>query len=177
MPYLFDPGQYRVRVTRWALIKAKTGTPQFALTFLPLGKLNTQNPDGDLLSCPELERTIFRAITEKTARWLLQDLQTLFGYPHERFGPLDPESEEAFDFHEREFTAALTYEEYEGKTKERWSFASNQGQLNGDPMTEAEIRKLDTLFGAGKPKRRGPKLMAQEPSKALDTSSGADLPI
>src|SRR2546422_872567 len=54
----FEPGQYVGRVTRWALVKAKNEnkTPQFALTFVPLGRVNLQNPDGDLLPCPEAER-------------------------------------------------------------------------------------------------------------------------
>lgn len=157
MGQTFEPGQYRGRVTRWGLVKAGTGTAQFALTFLPLGSLNAQNPDADLLPCAALERTIFRAITEKTAQWLLQDLKTLFEYPFDRFGPLDPDSEEAFDFHDCEFTASLAYEEYDGKTRERWNFAGGHAQVSGDPMSPAEIRKLDTLFGAAKPKRNSRK--------------------
>lgn len=130
---------------------------QVVLSFLPLGKINLTNPDADLEACADLERTIFRPITEKTAGWLLQDLKTLFEYPHERFGPLDPESDEAFDFRDREFDAVLAYEEYEGRERERWNFAGGQYQLNGDPMNEAEIRKLDILFGAAKPKRKDRK--------------------
>lgn len=97
MAHTFEPGRYLARVTRWGLVKAKTDTPQFALTFLPLGRISPQNPDGDLLPCAGVERTIFRSITEKTAQWLLQDLKTLFEYPHDRFGALDPEADNAFE--------------------------------------------------------------------------------
>src|SRR5687767_6212708 len=72
----FEPGQYIGKVTRWAMIRAKSEakTPQFALTFLPLGRIDPQNAEGELLACPEVERTIFRPITENTADWLLRDL-------------------------------------------------------------------------------------------------------
>lgn len=173
MSQTFDPGRYLARVTRWGLVKAKTDTPQFAVTFLPLGKLNPQNPDGDLLPCPVVERTIFRSITEKTAPWLVSDLKTLFEYPHERFGPLDPEADDAYDFTDREFTASLAYEEYEGKTREKWNFAGS-AQATGDPMTPAEVRKLDTLFGAGKPKRNGRKKHPAAPVPVAPIAPTAD---
>jgi hypothetical protein len=157
MKSTFDPGTYRCRVTRWMLMKAKTGTPQFALSFTPLGKFNAQNANDDRLeACPDFERTIFRPITEKTAQWLLQDLKTLFEYPHDQFLQLDPESPDAFDLTDREFTAILQYEEYDGKTRERWNFATGQPML-GDPMTPSEVRKLDVLFGSAKPRRRSKK--------------------
>jgi hypothetical protein len=153
----FEPGHYRCRVTRWALTKAKTGTPQFALSFVPLGKLNAQNPEDDHLeACPDFERTIFRPITEKTAQWLLADLKTLFEYPYEQLTPLDPESPAAIDLTDREFTAILVYEEYDGRTRERWSFATGQANL-GEPLTPPEVRKLDVLFGSAKPRRRSKK--------------------
>ncbi len=179
MSQTFEPGRYLGRVTRWGLVKAGTGTPQFALTFTPLGRINPQNPDGDLLPCADLERTIFRSITRATAEWLLHDLKTLFEYPHDRFGPLDPEADDAFDFRDREFTAVLTYEEYDGKTREKWNFASS-GQLSGDPLTVADVRKLDTLFGAGKPKRNGRKARATvattEPLASTATTADTDAP-
>ena len=163
MSQTFEPGRYLGRVTRWGLVKAKTETPQFALTFTPLGRINPQNPDGDILPCPDLDRTIFRSITKATAQWLVHDLKTMFEYPHDRFGPLDPEAADAYDFRDREFQATLTYEEYEGKTREKWNFATS-GQLTGDPLTATDVRKLDTLFGAGKPKRNGRKPRSTTPA-------------
>jgi hypothetical protein len=153
----FEPGQYVGKVTHWALVKAKNEnkTPQFALTFLPLGRVNPQNSDGELLPCPEVERTVFRPITGNTAGWLLRDLKQFFEYPHESFVPLDPDGSDPFDFRDKEFLTVLTYEDYEGKTREKWNFA---GGLNlGEPMSQADIRKLDALFGAAKPKRNGKK--------------------
>jgi hypothetical protein len=153
----FEPGQYVGKAIRWALVKAKNEnkTPQFAITFLPLGRVNPQNPEGDLLPCPEVERTVFRPITDKTARWFLRDLKQYFEYPHESFVPLDPDGPEPFDFKDKEFPTVLTYEDYEGKTREKWNFAS--GLNIGEPMSQAEVRKLDALFGAAKPKRNGKK--------------------
>jgi hypothetical protein len=150
----FEPGEYRGSVTRWALVKAKNEkkTPQLALSFIPLGRVDPANPDGALLPCPEVERTVFRSITEKTAKWLLQDLKDIFEYPFDTFAPLDPDNADGFDFHDREFTAVVKYEEYEGKDHEKWNFGSGVG-FNGDPLNPAEIRRLDTLFGAAKPKR------------------------
>lgn len=180
----FEPGQYRARVTRWTLIKAKTGTPQFALSFMPLGKINVHNPDGDLLPCPEVERTIFRPITDKTADWVLQDLEQLFGYADKRFSPLDPESPDAFDFGSKEFTAVLTFEdrmnpdtgEITKANAEKWKFVAGQGQLSGDPLSATEIRQLDTLFGAAKPKKNGKKPKTP-PAAPLPVPVGQDIPI
>jgi hypothetical protein len=165
----FEPGQYVGKVTHWALVKAKNEnkTPQFAITFLPMGRISPQNPDGDLLPCPEVERTLFRPITEKTAGWLLRDLKQFFEYPHESFVPLDPDGSDPFDFRDKEFPAVLSYEDYEGKTRERWNFA---GGLNfGDPMSQAEVRKLDALYGVAKPKRNGKKEKEKEASPTTPT--------
>ena len=153
----FEPGQYVGKVTRWALVKAKNEnkTAQFALSFLPLGRVDSQNPDADLLPCPEVERTVFRPITQNTAGWLLRDLKQFFEYPHESFVQLDPDGADAFDFRDKEFPTILSYDEFEGRTRERWNFANS---LNiGEPMSQAEVRKLDALFGAAKPKRNGKK--------------------
>jgi hypothetical protein len=172
----FEPGQYLGKVTRWALVKAKNEnkTPQLALTFLPLGRFDPQRTDGELLPCPELERTVFRPITDNTAGWLLRDLKQFFEYPHESFVPLDPDGPEAFDFRDKEFPTILTYEEYEGKTRERWNFA---GGLNmGDPMSQAEVRKLDTLVGAAKPKRNGKK-EKETPTTAPQAPKSQPVPI
>ena len=171
----FEPGQYVGKVTRWALVKAKNEnkTPQFAITFLPLGRINPQNPDGDLLPCPEVERTVFRPITGNTAGWFLRDLKQLFEYPHESFVPLDPDGPDPFDFRDKEFPTVLTYEDYEGKSREKWNFA---GGLNvGEPMSQAEVRKLDALFGAAKPKRNGKK--QKEASASMSQVSPEPVPI
>ncbi len=153
----FEPGHYVGKVTRWGLVKAKNEnkTPQFALTFLPLGRIDPQNPEGDLLACPEVERTVFRPITPNTASWLLRDLKHFFEYPHESFVPLDPDGPDPFDFRDKEFPTVLSYEDYEGKIRERWNFAV--GLIVGEPMSQAEIRKLDALFGVAKPKRNKKK--------------------
>jgi hypothetical protein len=179
MPTTFEPGQYIGKVLRWAMVKAKNEkqTPQFAVTFVPLGRVNPQNLDGDLLPCPDLERTIFRSITGKTAQWLLRDVKELFEYPHGSFGPLDPESDGAFDFHDKEFPAVLTFEEYDGKTREKWNFATS---LNvGEPLTASEIKKLDVLYGIASPKRDGrkPKPKPQPVAEAAPSANAEPVPI
>jgi len=174
MTLTFEPGQYRGRVTRWALVKAKNEkkTPQFALTVLALGKINPHDPEGPLDPCPELERTIFRSITEKTAKWLLQDLKAIFDYPHESFAQLDPEHAEAFDFMNLELSVALSFEEYDGKTREKWNFASGL-PYGGDPMTTDEVKKLDSLFGIAKPKKHAKKSKELAPAPSADGQPAA----
>jgi hypothetical protein len=174
---MFEPGNYVGRVTHWALVKAKNEnkTPQFAITFLPLGRVNPQNPEGDLLPCPEVERTVFRPITDKTAAWLLRDLKQYFEYSHESFVPLDPDGSEPFDFKDKEFPAVLAYEPYDGKDRERWGFAS--GLNIGEPMSQAEVRKLDALFGAAKPKRNNAKKAKETQAMTPQAPKSDPVPI
>ncbi|MCI0331936.1 MAG: hypothetical protein L0228_01765 [Planctomycetes bacterium] len=176
MSQTFEPGTYLGKVKSWSVVKAKTGTPQLALTFQPLGRFVPHSPEADLIECPDLERTIFRAITEKTARRLLADLHLLFEYPHEWFTPLDPESEGAFDFTDREFPAVLTYEEYDGKEREKWNFAAGSG-LYGEPLTQAELRKLDLMYGTAKPKRAARKQASEPASESAAPGEPASEPI
>lgn len=160
MSTTFETGSYQARVTRWQLTKAKNEkkTPQLAISFTPLGRIDPDNPQGSLLECPDTERTVFRSITEKTAKRLLADLKDTFEYPYDTFSSLDPENPEGFDLHDREFVATLAYEAFDGQDREKWNFGS--GGYTGEPLTTAEIRRLDTLYGAGKPKR--PRKQAAE---------------
>ena len=88
MALMYDPGQYWGKVTSHKMGKAKTGTPQFILQFELIGIMDPKNPDGELHYCPVAERTVFRAITEKTIEWVLKDLE-LLGFTGDSFRLLD----------------------------------------------------------------------------------------
>ena len=88
--------------------------------------------------------------------------------------PLDPDGPDPFDFREKEFPTVLTYEDYEGKTREKWNFAG--GLHVGEPMSQAEVRKLDALFGIAKPKRNDKK-EKEAPAKISQPSNPESVPI
>lgn len=141
----FYTGEYLARVTGWGMTKARTGTPQFMMKFEPVGKINPNEPDGALLPCPNYERTIFRAITKNTADWVADDLEWL-GYDKPSFRFLDPDVEGAHNFMDQEIRVRCDHEEYEGVTREKWSFA-RQGSIEHTPLESSDVRQLDSLFG------------------------------
>ena len=144
----YAPGYYKVRITRWSLGKAGTGTPQFALSFNIIGMVNQEDPEGELVSVYHEERTIFRAITDKTVDFVTEDLRHL-GFEGTSFAQLDPTSSEAgaTDFRGLEIMVRCDHETYQGQPKERWSFAWGGGKFQQKPLEKTELQKLDAMFG------------------------------
>lgn len=142
----YAPGIYRGRVTTWGLTKsASKGTNQFVLRFVVLGIVDQSDPEAGLISCPQMERSVYRPITEKTVDWVIDDLQKIFGYDRESFAYLDPSHPGAFNFGEFETNFRCAHEVYQGKTQERWSFDSGSSEIT--PLEKSEVDKLDALFG------------------------------
>ena len=144
---MFEQGTYLGRINKWGLSAAKTGTPQFFVTFTPLGRVDPSKPDDteNLIACEDWERTIFRAITENTIDFVVRDLKAL-GYSKDTFDQLDPEHKDAHSFADMEIRVTCKHEEYQGKNKERWDFAFGDG-FKPKEMEAGGVKKLNALFG------------------------------
>jgi hypothetical protein len=140
----YDEGKYRCRITAQALGKAKTGTPQFILKFLVLGvSLGEQEYD----QTTQYERTMYRAITEKTIEYVKEDLQAI-GFNRESFKYLDPNQNDFQDFTGAELTMYCSHEnDQNGDMRERWGIDRGARGLKVDPLEPKGMRELDALFG------------------------------
>jgi hypothetical protein len=127
----YAPGKYTCKIKEYGWCKAQTGTPQFFIQFVVIGKYDK---DGRVVDCPHFERTFYRAISRKSEEarktcvtMLKADLAVL-DIKVERPAQLDPQQEGAVDLYDKEIDMHLTFEVYNGQTKERWSLRSSSPQ-------------------------------------------------
>lgn len=155
MSLAFEQGTYIGRITNWGLSKAKTGTPQFFVSFQPLGRIDQSRPDdmNNLIPCADFERTVFRAITEKTVEYFAKDL-TQLGYPHSTFDYLDREHPQAHDFDGQEIRVLCKHDSYMGKEKEKWEFAWSGDGFTPTSIDRTGVKELNAMFG--KHLKKGP---------------------
>lgn len=143
----YTPGTYLARITRQQLGKTSKGNPQFVLSFTVEAKVAADG-SGNLEQCPVYERSIFRAITDKTVTYLMEDLDYLgIGAELSSFGQLDQDSPQCVRVIDQEIEVVCQHEMYEGQLKERWSLNRGGSGLQIEPVDKQEIRQLDTLFG------------------------------
>lgn len=142
-PY-YQAGVYWGRVTKQALGKTRNDNPQFVLRFLVLGKVDPANPTGDLISCEQYERSVYRVITDKTIPFVLEDLATL-GFSGDSFRLLDPSDPDCHDFTDQQLAFYCQHESYEGVLREKWGIARSGGEV--EPLAPKEVRQLDAMFG------------------------------
>lgn len=167
-PY-YEPGTYWGRIVHHQLGEAKTGTVQLIITFVVLGRVNPEDPDGDLLSVPsQQERTVYRAITENTIDIVKEDLR-LVGCDPDALGSLTDLDERngICNFRGQELAFQCRHEEDpDGVLWERWSIARERGPLDAKQPDQATIKRLDALFGFGKRngKRNGGRKPALSPT-------------
>lgn len=143
---------YWGRVVRQAMGTSSGGHPQFVLTFTVVGKVNPSDPDGELLSCEENERSLYRVITDKTVDYVWQDIETLCEakglQAPASMRNLDPtRADFTHDFTDAELAFYCKHEPYEGKLREKWQISRPAGTNAGDPLDDKGMRQLDALFG------------------------------
>lgn len=166
----FNPGVYIAQVTVQRLSKPKTkadgsaGNPQFVLSFIPLGRY-ADDGSGELEQCLNYERSAFRAITDKTVAYLMEDLEYL-GIAEQitSFGQLDQDHPQCVSVIGAEIQVVCKHELYQGTMVERWSLNRAGGGLNIEPATRDDVRTLDAMFGSAlKAKKPAP---ASRPAQA-----------
>jgi hypothetical protein len=151
----YEPGYYKGTIVSWTLGESnEKNTPQFCVTFT----VDEREVGGGTVPASGGERTVFRAITEGTAKYVVKDLRAL-GYDRDNFDDLDPESANAFDFAGLPVRVRCKYEEYKGEEKERWDFAMGAG-LQVKKLEPKGVSKLNAVFGgmlrASKPSAAAP---------------------
>ena len=189
----YEVGRYYGRVTRQAMGETSNGNAQFVLSFLILGKVNLADPGGELLACPQGERSIYRAITENTIDFVMDDLRAL-GYTKPSFKYLDPETPGFVDFTGKELEFFCSHEAdnrdgRSGELREKWGIARAKSQVK--PLDAKKARGLDALFGkqlkalaadaapsTAAPKDRSPATMDEPPvddgNRALQEAAARD---
>ena len=178
MSTYFEQGRYRGRINAQGFTEASTGNPQFFITFDVLGVYDPASPEGPRPT-KQGTRTIFRAITDATIDYLLEDLKSL-GYDKQSFAFLDPGQHEHHSFVGQEIDAICTHKEHNGAMNEKWSLSRGGGQLNVKPVDSTAIRRLDALFGAklkanaSSSKKPAPQPVASRGEAPWDGGQGDD---
>ncbi len=160
----YPEGGYIGKVTSQALVKAGTGTPQFVIRFTVERTSRGEDPNG------KFERTIYRAITEKTKDYVKEDLEAL-GFTGKSFSDLSPNSPNHFDLTGKEISVYCKHEsDTESNMREKWSISKFKSkEIEGEPVTD--FASLDAMFdfsSAAAP----PKPKAATKSNASATTVG-----
>jgi hypothetical protein len=144
MAVRFLAGEYVANITDWGLGESRNKkTPQFIVRFRILGKINPNEPLGQLMQCPTDERTLYLYITPKTKDMFERALGYL-GYDRDSFRFLNRNIDGAHDFLGKEINVRCEHEDYEGSINERWSL-SIPSEIK--PLDDMRIMELDSMFG------------------------------
>ena len=147
----FQIGRYWGKLTNQQFGKAKSGNPQIVFSFLLVGMVDPKDPEGDLLACTQYERSIFRAITEKTVEYVLEDLAAL-GFTGNSYQQISLDHPHCCDLRDTEIALFCQHEEdnrpeHAGEIRERWSIARANSGPKVDTLDDKDARKLDAMFG------------------------------
>lgn len=143
----YEVGRYACKVTKQALGEAKTGTPQFIMQFMVLGKVDPDDPSRFIPAPAQYERTFFRAITEGTIKYFLEDLKNL-GFTGGSFKDLDPGSPNFQSLKGLGIDMWCNHEKgQDGNPREKWGVARQGGSMEVKPLEPKKLRDLDNLFG------------------------------
>jgi hypothetical protein len=165
----FDVGRYWGKVTHQRLGETKSGNPQLVLSFTILGMVNLSDPEGDLLSCPQGERTIYRPLTENTLDYAKQDMDTL-GWYGDRWSQFDEENPQFVSIIGNEYPFYCKHKNKQVKNeetgkwvdadpvelREEWSIAQSGGPVV-KPLEAKALSKLDAMFGKALKGRQKPQ--------------------
>ena len=143
MKPFYDEGFYNCRIVKQEISKASTGTAQFVLRFTVL-----EYSDGGAVP-QQYERTCYRYITEKTMKYVEQDLDTL-GFTGTSLRQLDPSQPQHQSFVGNTVEFRCVYEnDQNNEPREKWSIALPMSgrELESVPLDPAAYRQLDAMFG------------------------------
>jgi len=168
----YEVGKYEVEITSQGFQKAaSSGNLQFVFEFKVLGKIDPNDPNS-LISVMEGSRKYYKAITENTVEWLMDDLKVLGVEGITSWSQLDPNVEGFIDIAGRKVDMACGSKNgQDGKSYEDWSIARNGG--GGKPIEHADtkdVKALDRLFGKHL-KKNGPQAAPARRSAAPQSAA------
>lgn len=132
--------------------QASTGTAQMAFTFTILGEVNPADPDGELLACPQYDRTVYKSITKASIDFFWQDIDAICEAKKIAEKPTLPSEIVELDLAGAELALYCKIETYNDKQSEKWGIARGGGGApEVKPLESSEAAKLDAMFGRGKP--------------------------
>lgn len=162
----YERGRYLGRVVGQGLSESSKGTPQIVIRFKVL-----EFESGDPVN-QQYERTVYRAITEKTMPYVTADLKVL-GYTRDSFKFLDPKVQGFHSFDGQEAIFVCNHEpDLQGDLREKWGIAPAEGAAFEikKPLEAKKLRDLDSLFG--KQLREG--VRSAQPEKAQTATAVVD---
>jgi hypothetical protein len=185
----FAIGRYWGKVTHQRLGETSTGNYQLILSFQILGMVNLSDPEGDLLSCPQGERSFYRVLTESTIDFAKQDMNSL-GWYGSKWSQFDEENTECFSIIGKEYAFYCKHEprnvkdEQTGKwvatseLKEVWGIAQAGGP-QVKPLDNQKAKALDAMFGRALKDRKAPKdsVQKESPLRPQKPANGGPKPV
>jgi len=149
MAIFYEKGRYRCRVTGQGFSKASTGTPQLFIKFVPLALIHGP---GDEESVQGYERTFWRALTDNTIDYTLEDLQNL-DVNVESLMHLDPAHPSHVSIVGEE-KCFWVQPDSQKPDREKWGVAKSASASDWapKPVDQGGLKKLDAMFGAARKK-------------------------
>lgn len=165
-----DGSRYSGKIVKWGISESKNKTPQAFFMVMIEKEVDAK---GETYDCPQYERTVYRALTENTIDWVVDELAKL-GFTGTSFNQLRPDDPNAHDFAGTEVKLRCKHETFEGKTREKFEF--DFGSKAPEQLDKSGVSKLDQLFGSklkmaastNKPRPATPKPPAKSPSEELE---------
>lgn len=165
----YGEGNYSGVITQQAMTKASTGTPQFVIRFRVL-----QCSDGSQVK-QQYERTIYRALTEKTVEYVQKDLEAL-GFTGGSLRDLDPTGPNFFDLSGKEIEVYCKHEQNNGEMREKWNISRGISKpIEGVALDQQSYRQLDALFGLNGSRQSAPAARRQVNPFEESPSTGPEI--
>lgn len=151
MAIFYEAGRYRGVVTAQGLSKASTGTPQLFISFEPIARVTAPDHEEGVSQC--YERTYWRALTDASLEYAIQDLKNLNVDVTSLFA-LDPghPGHVSIVGQEHFFVCKHETSKSSGDLREVWAVGRTGGGFEKVPVDVAGLKRLDALFGAAKKK-------------------------
>lgn len=168
----YAKGRYVCEILNQALGAAKTGTPQLAIQFKVLGVPDPADPTAYIPDPHQYERTMYKAITEKTIQYVIEDLKNL-GISIQSLRQLDPSTPNFLDLRGRVADFFCNHEASQNGDgmREKWGVARAAAEFKVESLEPSKMRELDNLFGKQLKEAFKPEPQAKPKAAAMATAT------
>lgn len=133
-------------------------TPYLGLRFKILARIENEQE----VACADGERTVYLYLSDAAMEIAIEAI-THLGYDKDSLKFLNPNQPGFYNFAGKVCDLWCGIEEYQGKTKEKWSISTPRERKAVTPVDDKELRRLDSLFGKAIRAKRGPGIPAVAP--------------